>query len=201
MRLNIKNRVLNNSKKFKIISILLILIGIAIAVIIFLRPKDIQIDGVRELKVTSPAFKSNALIPVKYTGDGKDVSPELRLSNLDKKAVSLAVIMDDIDVPVRGIYNHWVIWNLPVSRVIPAEIPNGKQISELDNAVQGIGYGEHCYRGPKPPFGSHRYKYHVFVLNKRLDLPSSTNREELLEAMSGSVLQHGFLLGEYAGKK
>ncbi len=37
---------------------------------------------------------------------------------------------------------------------IPAEIPQGEQVVALNNAVQGMGYGKHRYRGPKPPFGA-----------------------------------------------
>ena len=74
-------------------------------------------------------------IPVEYTGNGKDISPELHLSELDERAVSLAIIMDDIDHPLAGVYNHWLIWNLPVMDTIPAEIPQGEQVAALNNAV------------------------------------------------------------------
>lgn len=177
-----------------ILAVLLILVMILLAVI---RQKDFVIENVPKLTVTSPAFKANGTIPVDYTGNGKDSSPELHLSELDERAVSLAIIMDDIDHPLAGVYNHWLIWNLPIMDTIPAEIPQGEQVAALNNAVQGMGYGKHRYRGPKPPFGRHRYKYHVFALDKKLDLLASSKKKELLTAMEGHILQYGYLVGEY----
>lgn len=178
-------------------------VGVILVVVIILavtRQKDIVIENVSKLTVTSSAFADGGMIPEEYSGNGKDISPELQLSRLDKAAVSLAVIMDDIDHPLVGVYNHWLIWSLPATESIPAEIPEGEQVAQLNNAVQGIGYGKHRYRGPKPPFGSHRYKYHVFVLDKKLDLPASAKKKDLLAAMEGHMLQYGYLVGEYAGK-
>jgi hypothetical protein len=103
-----------------ILAVLLILVMILLAVI---RQKDFVIENVPKLTVTSPAFKANGTIPVDYTGNGKNSSPELHLSELDERAVSLAIIMDDIDHPLAGVYNHWLIWNLPIMDTIPAEIP------------------------------------------------------------------------------
>ncbi|EOH76795.1 YbhB/YbcL family Raf kinase inhibitor-like protein [Enterococcus malodoratus] len=179
-----------------------IVVGFILVVIVFVinRQGDIVVEDVPELTVTSPAFKNGGMIPEKYTGNGADFSPELKLSSLAKEAVSIAVIVDDVDHPLVGVYNHWLIWNVPVQEVIPAKIPQGEQVSELANAVQGVGYGKHRYRGPKPPFGSHRYKYHVFVLDTKLDLPASTKKKALLTAMEGHILQHGYLIGEYAAK-
>lgn len=65
------------------------------------------------LKVTSNAFKDGQYMPVDYTGFGKDMSPDFRLHNLSKKAVSIAIIMDDLDIPFLPAYNHWLIWNIP----------------------------------------------------------------------------------------
>lgn len=86
-----------------ILAVLLILVVILLAVI---RQKDFVIENVPKLTVTSPAFEANSTIPVEYTGNGTDISPELHLSELDERAVSLAIIMDDIDHPLAGVYNH-----------------------------------------------------------------------------------------------
>lgn len=71
------------------------------------RQKDIVIEDVPALKVTSSAFEDGGKIPVKYTGNGEDVSPELQLAELGKEAVSLVVIMDD-----RSIMLLFTITNL-----------------------------------------------------------------------------------------
>lgn len=81
--------------------------------------------GNEELTVTSNSFESDGAIPIQYTGRGEDISPFLKLSEISEGAKSLAIIMDDLDVPLIGTYNHWVIWNVPIQDVIPEAIPHG----------------------------------------------------------------------------
>lgn len=149
------------------------------------------------LQVTS-AFADRGKMPIEYTGRGRDISPALHLSKLADGAVSIAIIMDDVDHPLFKPYTHWVIWNLPAIREIPADIPHGETLPELNGAVQGVGYGRHRYRGPKPPFNMrHLYQFDVYVLDCRLDLSPKSRKRDLIRAMEGHVLQHGQLLGEY----
>ena len=54
-----------------------------------------------KMKLSSSAFAHNGKIPVKYTCQGIDVSPPLRIEGIHRKAKSLALIVDDPDAPVR----------------------------------------------------------------------------------------------------
>lgn len=151
-----------------------------------------------ELNVTSKAFENNGTIPVEYTGHGKDISPPLTLSELAANAKSIAIIMDDTRHPLFKVYNHWVVWNLPVMQEIPANITHGKVIRELGGAIQGVGYGRNKYRGPKPPFGTtHSYQYNVYVLDCLLDLGTNSKKADVMKAMENHILQHGFIVGNY----
>lgn len=151
----------------------------------------------KRLTVTSPAFEDGGKIPVKYTGRGEDISPELRLSGIDENARTLAVVMNDIDHPIPA-YNHWLLWNIPVMEVIPEDIPHGETVAGLGDAMQGRGYGKNRYRGPKPPFNwSHRYQFDVYVLDSALNLPGSAKKRDLLAAMQGHILQQGSLTGRF----
>lgn len=151
----------------------------------------------KELTVGSPAFPDGGKIPIQHTGYGVDVSPELRLGGLDENAQSIAIVLDDLDHPIRG-YNHWIIWNLPVMDIIPENIPYGEELPEFSGARQGRGYGKHQYSGPKPPFNwSHRYRFTVYVLDTKLNIPSDSRRRALRKAMQGHILQEGRLIGEY----
>lgn len=149
------------------------------------------------LMITSPYFEHGGMIPIEYTGYGADSSPELVLTGLSKDAVSIAIIMNDMDHPISA-YNHWVIWNIPATSVIPGNIPHGEYVNSLGGAVQGLGYGKHRYRGPKPPFRwSHIYHFNVFVVDCFLDLPSTSKKKDLTEAMQGHILQQAVLSGHY----
>ena len=151
----------------------------------------------KELVIKSPAFEQEGLIPIEYTGYGIDISPEIHLDNIDERAKSLAIIMDDLGHPIPA-YNHWVIWNIPVMPIIPARIPPGKSVESLSGAVQGRGYGKHRYSGPKPPFNwSHRYQFNIFVLDCFLDLPSRSRKRQLKKTMDGHILQKAVLVGHY----
>lgn len=151
------------------------------------------------LKVESDAFKNGGNIPVKYTGKGEDVSPALMLQGVSGDAVSIVVIMDDLDFPL-GTYNHWVMWNIPASySVIPEAVPKDPIVSSLGNAVQGKSNygGKNYYRGPLPPFGSHTYVFKVFVLDTMLELDSDAGKSQVMKDMDGHILQYGTLTGEF----
>lgn len=155
-------------------------------------------DKAEPLRVASPEFRDCTPLPPRCTGRGADLSPELRLSGLSPAAVSLAVTMDDLDIPLFGVYNHWVIWNLPASAVIPAAVPPGAELPS--GARQGLGYGIHRYAGPKIPRflrKAHRYRFTVYALDCRLDLPPDTKKGGLMKAMSGHILQAGVLTGTH----
>lgn len=109
------------------------------------------INSDKNLIVSSKDFIDGGKMQTRNTGFGEDLSPEFILQNLNSAAESLAIIMDDLDIPMVSAYNHWIIWNLPVSNVISGSIPAGEKVVSLGNAVQGIGYGNHQYRGPKQP--------------------------------------------------
>ena len=150
-----------------------------------------------KLIVSSPCFENEGLIPIDHIGRGADRSPELVLSGLSKDIISIAIVMNDMDHPIPG-YNHWVIWNIPAMSVIPGDIPRGKQVESLNGAIQGVGYGKHKYRGPKPPFkASHIYHFHVYALDCLLDLPSKSSKKALLTAMQDHILQEALLVGHY----
>ena len=82
--------------------------------------------------VTSSDFKNNGMIPKKHTGFGENLSPGFVLKNIPKDAVSIAIIMEDLDVPFVREFPHWIIWNIPPISEIPQGIPKGKIIVKLD---------------------------------------------------------------------
>ena len=153
------------------------------------------------LWLSSPAFQDSNPLPLRCTGRGADLSPELNLSGLSPAAVSLAVVMDDLDIPVFGVYNHWIIWNLPAASTVPPAMSAGAE--PPSGARQGIGYGGHCYAGPKIPRflrKAHRYRFTAYALDCKLDLSSNAKKSNLLNAMSGHILQTATLIGTHQNR-
>lgn len=150
--------------------------------------------------VTSSAFADNGIIPVKYTGFGEDLSPELRIADIPEGTETLAVILDDLDVPFTRQFTHWIIWNIPQTDVIPEGLPKGEKITSPVNACQGIAWGRNGYRGPKQPFfirNEHRYVFTVYALDRYLIIATESTKKDLLNAMTGHILAAAQIIGRY----
>lgn len=152
---------------------------------------------VTALRVHSPGLTAQGDFRIEHTGRGADRSPELVLEGLSPEAVRLAVILEDLDHPIRG-FPHWLVWNLPAAPRIPAGLPAGGRLPEQGDACQGLAYGLRRYAGPKPPRGArHRYRFTVYALDCPLTLGPWATRRALLRAMGGHILQTGELTGAF----
>lgn len=147
------------------------------------------------MKLTSSAFKHQDYIPRLYTCDGGNISPPLEIHDVPEGTKSLALIMEDPDVPKHiredRMWDHWIIFNIPAdtSRFIEGEEPPG---------IHGIGTGHNLkYYGPCPPDGEHRYFFKLFALNTMLDLPEKSTKQQLETAMKGHILAKTELIGIY----
>lgn len=150
------------------------------------------------MKLTSPAFRHNGKIPSEYTCDGEDTSPELHISDVPKNAKSLALIMDDPDVPKNlrpsGLWVHWIAFNIPHDTAIieKGQEPDG---TGGKNSWSRLGYG-----GPCPPDREHRYFFKLYALDAELDLAEGSNKKELENAMEGHIIEKTELIGLYQRK-
>ncbi len=147
------------------------------------------------MKLSSPAFEHNKRIPAKYTCQGSDCIPPLKIGGVPKNAKSLALILDDPDVPmsVRAdqMWVHWVIFNMPTNL---GEIEEG----EVPKGIQGQNTGgQNAYMGPCPPDREHRYFFKLYALDTELSLRDGVTKEELLHAMEGHILARTELIGRY----
>lgn len=153
-----------------------------------------MIEGVRT-KLTSPVFAHNGSIPPKYTCQGENVSPPLAIADVPEGAKSLALIMEDPDVPhsirADGMWDHWLVWNIdPATRQI-------KEGSEPEG-VHGLTTSKsQTYGGPCPPDREHRYFFKLHALDTTLDLPQGSTKEQLLAAMNGHIVEQAELIGRY----
>lgn len=152
------------------------------------------------MNVTSNAFVNNGMIPRTYTGFGKDISPDFQLEGISENTASVAIVLDDLDVPFIHTFTHWIIWNMQPAKIIPQAIPGGEMIDAPIKAVQGKAWGKHIYRGPKqPPFlrKAHRYRFTVFALDTMLEISPDSNKRQLLRAMTDHIIDSAELTGIY----
>ena len=154
-------------------------------------------DDTNGLKALLRSIGSSGRFQEDATGRGRDESPEIVLEGRDPGGASLAVTLEDVTHPLFGTMAHWLIWNIEPTDRIPAAIPHGKEVDSLF-ARQGLAYGWHRYRGPKPPRGkTHTYRFTVYVLDERLDLSARSRRKALLRAIEGHVLQRAVIEGTF----
>ena len=62
--------------------------------------------------LASPAFHDRSAIPAKFTCDAADVSPPLAVLDPPPRTLSLAVICDDPDAPVRQVPSTMLLGRL-----------------------------------------------------------------------------------------
>lgn len=145
--------------------------------------------------ISSPTFDNNSSIPLKYSCDGENISPPLQIADVPTKAKSLALIMDDPDVPksIRpdGMWDHWVVFNIPTDT---QQIPEGQE----PNGVHGVGTGGNKeYYGPCPPDREHRYFFKLYALDIQLDLSEGATKVDVEQAMQGHIISQTQLMGRY----
>lgn len=151
------------------------------------------------MEIFSTAFDSGEEIPKKYTCDGKDLSPPLKISDIPSEAETLAIVVDDPDAPGR-VFDHWLIWNIPVGvDSLPEGVSACGRLEELGGAVQGSNdFGEIGYRGPCPPGGpAHNYHFKLYALETKLSLDAGSSKEDCESAMADDIIDQAELIGRY----
>lgn len=154
-------------------------------------------DTSMKLTLTSPAFEQGGMIPSKDTCDGKNVSPELRVSGVPEGTKSLVLVMDDPDIPEsvkqsRKIekFDHWTLYALPPDTTV---IPEG--------AAQGslglTSAGKAAYAGPCPPDREHRYFFRLYALSGTLNFITVPTQRDVEEAAKGMMIESATLMGRY----
>jgi len=141
-------------------------------------------------------FENFAVIPLKYTANGQNISPSLFVESIPEGTQSLVLIVDDPDAP-KGTFVHWVVWNIaPTIRTISDGAPelNQMHVKQGDNDA-----GQRNYFGPKPPPGKpHRYFFKIYALDLPvLNLPEGSSKAEVEKEIQGHILEKAEIVGIY----
>jgi Raf kinase inhibitor-like YbhB/YbcL family protein len=150
------------------------------------------------LSIEVKGIRQGEQIPVEFTCDGNNRSPEVKIENPPSGTRSLALIMEDPDAPV-GLFVHWVLINIgPEVTQIKGDM--GKSIRTREGFVQGKNdFGKIGYDGPCPPrgHGFHRYYFKLYALSSSLNVTEPVTREKVVKAMEGKVLGQAEVIGRY----
>jgi Raf kinase inhibitor-like YbhB/YbcL family protein len=174
-----------------LIPILILLLIVGLFFYFSKRPlkPSLKLPEKKIMKLTSSAFEHNQPIPKKYTCDGEDINPPLKIEGVPEGTKSLVLIVDDPDAPM-GVFCHWIVWNID---------PKISQIEENSKpGIEGINdFGKNSYGGPCPPSGIHHYHFKIYALDTLLDLPLSSKKSDLEKAIQNHILDWAELIGTY----
>jgi phosphatidylethanolamine-binding protein (PEBP) family uncharacterized protein len=149
------------------------------------------------ITVTSTALADGGAMPSASAGKGvgDNTPPPLRWDGLPPETRQTVLIIDDVDVPLPRPLLHTVAVIEPTLDRVAA--------GALQPGTAGIRFiradlGHRGYAGPRPipGHGPHRYRFHVFAIDKPIPDDVSTAKA-LLAAMAGHVLARGTLTGNY----
>jgi Raf kinase inhibitor-like YbhB/YbcL family protein len=152
------------------------------------------------MKISSPAFEHNTPMPSTYTCDGEGVNPPLQFWDVPESARSLALLMDDPDVPKilkpDRTWDHWVIYNIEPTVTDIAENSTPPGLVGLNSNGRN-DYAEAC-----PPDKQHRYFFKLFALDTELNFPDHTEvtKQDVIDAMQGHIVDQAELIGLYEQK-
>ncbi len=141
------------------------------------------------------AFLDTGPMPVLYTCDGKNISPQLDWVNVPAKTQALAIVLKDPQAK-NGTFYHWVVYNIPTSvTTLPedsSKLPAGVGIAKnSDNKA--------AYTGPCPPKGSsHTYTFDLYALNSKLDVPAGADGKDVEKLIVKHMIEKAEITGVYS---
>ena len=144
------------------------------------------------MTITSPAFTTGAEIPVEYTCDGSNRSPELRIANVPAKTAELVLIVDDPDAP-GGTFTHWLLYGISprTTKITKDGVPKGAREGTNDAGSTG-------WTGPCPPPGqAHRYYFTLHALRSRSGLTAGASGADVERAIAGKHIAGAKTMGRY----
>jgi Raf kinase inhibitor-like YbhB/YbcL family protein len=150
------------------------------------------------LRLIIAAFPEGGTIPALHTCEAADLSPAVEWMDAPAQAKSFAMIVDDPDAP-GGIWNHWLLYNIPPS---VHSIAQGFKPG-LAGESGANDFGKLGYNGPCPPKrgGAHRYYFRLYALDvQKLDLKKGAQRAELDRALKGHIVAEAQYMGRFERK-
>jgi Raf kinase inhibitor-like YbhB/YbcL family protein len=145
------------------------------------------------ITLRSPAFRSGATIPDRFTCASVGKSPPLTWSGVPAGARELALLVDDPSAP-GGTYVHWILFHLPPGlRRLPAgSVPDAAR--QAVNSAGSAGWTPPC-----PPKGDspHRYAFVLYALRAPLGAQDGASANEVRAAIARVALRQGRLTGRF----
>lgn len=157
-------------------------------------------------RIESSAFGDGGTIPRRYTGDGDNVSPPIRWSDVPTGTRELVLVLEDDDArDDEGggdrPFVHWIVYGIPPQL---HDLPEGiGHTLSPDRLHQEVVHGTNSqgnvgYDGPSPPPGApHHYHLRLYALDRHLDIEPGADRDRLDDDLAHHVIARAELTGTY----
>jgi phosphatidylethanolamine-binding protein (PEBP) family uncharacterized protein len=151
------------------------------------------------LSLTSSSFADGQEIPAKHcaTFIGANISPDLKWGLLPAGTVQLLLVLEDVDGPGKTPNLHTVAaFGSDVDRLAEGALGRGAAGIQFQK-WHGLA-GRYSGPRPLPGHGTHHYRFHLYALDRAIDLNEVAVPALLAGAVSGHVLGAGMLTGTRA---
>jgi Raf kinase inhibitor-like YbhB/YbcL family protein len=141
----------------------------------------------RTIVVTSDGFADGEPLPPGM------LSPQLRWSGVPEGALALAIVVEDVDVPLPRPVTHALAFAIDPAR---DALEEGEMTADRLTMGRGVA-GRTSFVGasPIPGHGPHRYIFTVLALDYVPHFDQTPNRNRFLDAAAGHVIALGELTG------
>jgi hypothetical protein len=141
----------------------------------------------RTITILSDAFADGGALP------DDPASPPLRWSGVPERTAMLALVVEDVDVPLPRPATHAIAYAIdPQTNALEA---GGIAPGQMSLGTGAFGTRRYIAPAPLPGHGPHRYVFTVLAVDyvPRFDQPPTRGR--LLDAIAGHVLALGEITG------
>jgi len=148
------------------------------------------------MQLQSPAFEPGGQLPLTFTRDGESISPPLRWRDAPRQTREFALVFENTTQP----FVQWLVYRipgefdgLPQGFRYQAEPDSPARIVQGTNSQGNVGYDA--------PLGSEgrrfHYAFHLLALDASLEAPPKMDKQELMQAVKGHVLDEARLEAVY----
>ena len=139
-----------------------------------------------QMTVTSPDF-GQGLSGSEFSCHGPGKHPVIYWSGAPRGTKAFALVMDDSAAPITP-YIYWIVYDIgPQSSDIPSgHLPPGAW--RAANTKGTVGYDPPC-----PANRGHEYRFTVYALSRRLQLPARSSAKTAWSAIAAYAIARGRL--------
>ena len=148
--------------------------------------------------VTSPAFRDGGEIPARFgcpsRNGGRGKTPPLRWSGAPTSTKAFAIVTDAPDAPT-GASVLWLIANIDGTTHELVEGARPPKAVEGQNTFGKVGYTPPC-----PTKQRQRYRYTIYALGERAQLPQGAALKDSLNTIAKLTIGRGRITGNFGGE-